>query len=141
MHRYPASTKRNFIACPRTGATTRRRRGQALVECIVAIFLLAVTALTTAASVRGTLALTDDATLVSRAQALATTRVERTLVGSCAHSASGSDVAPRVKLLWQQRGASRLTQTHLALTLVRAPIAFAASAPVHFELAAGGVCP
>lgn len=119
----------------------RSRNGRALVECIVAIFLLAITALTMAASVRGTLALTDDATLVAHAQALATTRVERVLVGDCAQSASGSDVAPRVDVLWEQRGARRFSQTHLALTLVRAPIAFSANVPFHFAIDAGGVCP
>lgn len=139
MNYHRAPLQRNQAA--RTHVTSSHRRGRALVECIVAIFLLAITALTMAASVRGTLALTDDATLVARAQALATTRVERALMGNCAQSASGSDVAPRVNLSWQQRGARRFSETHLALTLVRAPIAFLANAPFQFAIDAGGVCP
>ncbi|MEO7997960.1 MAG: hypothetical protein ABI852_10975 [Gemmatimonadaceae bacterium] len=117
------------------------RDGRALVECIVAIFLLSVTALSMAATVRGTLALADDAALVTRAQSLATTRVEDALTVSCATGASGTDHAPRIDALWVQSGSPRSSQLHLDLTLQRSPIAFAGSASMLFGIEAGGVCP
>lgn len=117
------------------------RDGRALVECIVAIFLLAMTALSMAATVRGTLALADDASLVTHAQSLATTRVEDALTVPCATGASGTDQATRINALWVQNGSARNTQLHLDLTLDRSPIAFAGSASMVFGIEAGGVCP
>ena len=116
------------------------RRGRALVECIVAVFLLAITALSMSATVRGTLSLMDDATLVTRAQSLATSRVEDAMAMPCGTGATGTDQMPRLNLLWQQAGATRSTQLHIGLTLDRSPIAFA-NTPVEFALEAGGICP
>lgn len=118
----------------------RRRHGRALVECIVAMILLAITALSMSATVRGTLSLVDDATLVTRAQAMATTRVEDTMARPCGTSATGTDQTPRVQVLWQQSGSSRSTNLRLNLAMARSPIAFA-STPIAFDIEAGGVCP
>lgn len=117
------------------------RDGRALVECIVAIFLLSITALSMAATVRGTLALADDAELVTHAQSLATTRVEDALTVPCATGASGTDQLPRINALWVQNGSARNTQLHLDLTLDRSPIAFPGSAGMLFGIEAGGICP
>lgn len=116
------------------------RRGRALVECIVAMFLVAVTALSMAATVRGTLSLADDATLVARAQAMATTRVEDVMTLPCGPGATGTDQLPRLSVLWQRGGSARSTQLHLDLTLDRSPIAFT-NAPMQFGIEAGGICP
>ena len=116
------------------------RCGRALVECIVAILLLAITALSMSATVRGTLSLMDDATLVTHAQSLATSRVEDAMATPCGTNATGTDHIPRLNLLWQQSGAARSTQLRIGLTLERSPIAFA-NTPAEFALEAGGICP
>ena len=61
---------------PRNSANKTRppRSGRALIECIVSALLLSVTMFALVESTRGTLALADDAALITRAQALATTR-------------------------------------------------------------------
>ncbi|MEO7359823.1 MAG: hypothetical protein ABI120_05805 [Gemmatimonadaceae bacterium] len=106
----------------------------------MAMFLLAVTALSMAATVRSTLSLADDALLVSHAQSMATTRVENALALPCGTDATGADRLPRMNLLWQQRGTARNTQLRLDVMLDRSPIAFG-SAPVQFAVEAGGICP
>lgn len=117
------------------------RDGRALVECVVAMFLLAVVALATAASTRSTLALADDSALVTRAQALAVTRAEDALTTPCATSGSGLDQLPRVNMLWQQSGSGATTLVHLDLNLDRSPIAVAGNATMQLSVEAGGVCP
>lgn len=117
------------------------RRGRALVECIVAIFLLSITALSMAATVRGTLALADDAALVADAQSVATTRVEDALTSPCTTSGTGNDVFARVNGDWVQSGSARIAQLHLDLTLDRSPINFPGSAQMLFGIEAGGICP
>ena len=104
------------------------------------MFLLAVTALSTAATVRGTLSLADDAILVGHAQSMATTRVENAMALPCGTAATGTDRLPRISMLWQQVGSARSTQVKLAVTLDRSPIAFATAA-VQFAVDAGGICP
>lgn len=111
-----------------------------MVECIVAMFLLAVTALSMAATVQGTLSLADDASLVTHAQSMATTRVEDAMSTACGTGASGNDQRPRMNVVWQQSGNARSTQLHLDLILDRSPIAFA-RAPMQFAIDAGGICP
>lgn len=122
-------------------AWRRRRSGRVLIECIVAIFLLAISTLSIGATTRGALAMSDDASLVSDAQALSTTRVEDALVAPCATSVSGSDQWSRVNSVWMQSGSAHITQLHLDLTLGRSPIAFAGNASTVFGIEAGGVCP
>jgi Tfp pilus assembly protein PilV len=119
----------------------RTREGRALVECLVAALLLSVTTLALAATARGTLALSDDAQLITRAQALATTRVENAVGNGCALGASGNDAVPRVALFWQQSGAATTSQLHMDLTLDRTPIAFNAATPMQFAIEGGIVCP
>ena len=104
------------------------------------MFLLAVTALSLTATVRGTLSLADDALLVARAQSLATTRVENAMARPCGTDAAGSDRWPRLQVMWRQGGSTHSTQLRLDVTLDRSPIAFA-SAPVRVAVDAGGVCP
>lgn len=122
------------------GVCPRARRGRVLIECIVAIFLLAATALSLAATARGTLSLADDAILVSHAQAMTTTRVENAMAAPCGTYATGTDWLPRLSVLWQQSGNARNTRLRLGVTLERSPIAFA-STPVQFTVEAGGICP
>ncbi len=131
-------TQRRSLAT-RTKQNTARH-GRALVECIVAMFLLAITALSMTATVRGTLSLVGDATLVARAQALATTRVEDVMALPCGANASGTDQTPRLTLLWQQAGSTRSTRLHIDLTLDRSPIAFA-NTSLQYGIDAGGICP
>ncbi|MEP6835344.1 MAG: hypothetical protein ABJB74_18310 [Gemmatimonas sp.] len=116
------------------------RSGRALVECIVAMFLLAVTALSMVATAHGTLSLADDAMLVAHAQSMATSRVEDAMALPCGTSVSGTDQLPRMTGLWQQSGGARSTELHLDMTLDRSPIALA-SAPIQFGIQAGGICP
>jgi len=104
------------------------------------MFLLAVTALSMAATVRSTLSLADDALLVAHAQSMATTRVESALTLPCGTAATGTDRLPRMNLLWQQSGTARNTQLQLDVSVDRSPIAFA-GAPVQFAVDAGGICP
>ena len=136
--------RRTANHCPRVGwargVCPRARHGRALVECIVAIFLLAATALSLAATARGTLSLADDAILVSHAQAMTTTRVENAMAAPCGTYAIGTDWLPRLSVLWQQSGNARNTRLRLGVTLERSPIAFA-STPVQFTVEAGGICP
>jgi hypothetical protein len=124
-----------------TRPTHRLRNGRALVECLVSIFLLAITSLSVAATTRSTLALADDSALVTDAQAMVTTRVEDALTFPCATSGSGVDQLPRMNLQWQQSGAAQNAQLQIDLTLDRSPIAVGAGAPIQSVLAAGGVCP
>ena len=135
---------RTRVGCARVGCSlvdcTSARRGRVLIECIVAIFLLAATALSLAATVRGTLSLADDAILVAHAQAMTTTRVENAMAMPCGTHATGTDWLPRMSVLWQQSGSARNTSLRLNVTLDRSPIAFA-SAPVQFAVEAGGICP
>ena len=104
------------------------------------MFLLAVTALSLTATVRGTLSLADDAMLVAHAQAMVTSRVENAMARPCGTEAAGTDRLPRMNVWWQQSGSTRNTQLRLDVTLDRSPIAFA-SAPVQFAVDAGGICP
>ncbi len=104
------------------------------------MFLISITALSLAATVRGTLALADDATLVAHAQSMATTRVEDAMAMPCGAGASGTDQLPRMSVLWQQRGSARTTSLHLDVQLDRSPIAFS-SLPIQFAVEAGGICP
>lgn len=104
------------------------------------MFLLAVSALSMGATVRGTLSLADDAALVARAQALATTRVEDALGKPCSAGGAGTDLQPRLNVLWQQGGSARITQLHLDLELTRSPVSFN-SLPMAFAIEGGGVCP
>jgi Tfp pilus assembly protein PilV len=119
----------------------RARAGRALVECIVAALLLAITALALATSTRGTLALADDAQLVTRAQALATTRAELAMRAGCTVHATGTDNTPRVTVRWHTTHAANTAESQLDLALERSPIAFDNSAPIALAIYAGMVCP
>ncbi|MBC8088550.1 MAG: hypothetical protein H7Z40_14895 [Phycisphaerae bacterium] len=122
-------------------APGRARAGRALVECVVSMFLLAIVALATLANTRGTLALADDAALVTHAQALAVTRAEDALTRPCATTASGLDQLPRMNFVWQQSASGSGTLLGGDLTLDRSPIALAGNASMLLSLVAGGVCP
>ena len=127
---------------PRRGQLKRAqlRPGRALVECIVAALLLSVTGLSLAATARGTLAQADDSQLISRAQALTTTRVEGALSNNCTLAANGNDVAPRIDVLWRQSAGARSTALHADVTLKRSPIGFATNSDILMSVEAGGVC-
>jgi len=105
------------------------------------MFLLAVVALAMAANTRGTLALADDAALVTHAQALAVTRAEDALTVPCATAGSGIDQLPRMNLVWQQRASGSGSLFHADLTLDRTPIALTGNASLLLSIDAGGVCP
>lgn len=124
------------------GNAARQRRGRALVECIVAALLLAITGVTFAATARGTLAQADDAALLSRAQALTTTRIEDLLMLKCAATVNGTDAVPRVGVSWWQTAGpgARSTQLHAEVTLTRSPIVLGAGASTLLSVEAGGVC-
>ena len=119
----------------------RPRDGRALVECIVAIFLLATVSLASAVTTNGSLALADDSQLVARAQALAVSRVEDALTSPCATSGSGTDQLPRVNVLWQQSGAAASTSVQLDISVSRSPIAINGLSFMQLALMGGGVCP
>ncbi|MEP6765590.1 MAG: hypothetical protein ABJB66_14845 [Gemmatimonadaceae bacterium] len=124
----------------RVSSRRKSRGGRALVECIVAALLLSVTGLSLAATARGTLAEADDSQLISRGQALTTTRVEDALSNNCTLAASGSDVAPRIDVLWRQSAGARSTTLHADVTLNRSPIGFASNTDMLMSIEAGGVC-
>lgn len=92
------------------------------------------------ATARSTLATADDASLVARAQATVTTRIEDALALPCGVAGNGSVTGTRIDVLWQQSGAARSTGMHLEAELRRSPIAGPAPA-MTFAVDAGGVCP
>lgn len=136
-HKRAASCKQ-----PRRGQPRRAelRAGRALVECIVAALLLSVTGLSLAATARGTLAQADDSQLISRAQALTTTRVEDALSNNCTLAANGIDAAPRIDVSWRQSAGARSLALHADVTLNRSPIGFATNSDILMSVEAGGVC-
>jgi Tfp pilus assembly protein PilV len=131
----------NIERCTSIKTHSGPRCGRALVECIVAALLLSVTMLALVATTRGTLALSDDSQLITRAQSLATTRVEDNYARGCASGESGSDALPRVELLWSRSNSGAVSTAHIDATLSRSPIAFAGTTPMQFTIEAGSVCP
>ena len=102
----------------------RRRHGSALVECLVAMLLLASGALALAAGTRATALLADDAILVARAQALSTTSAERTWLTPCfARDGPSTTTLPRVQLITTARSDSGLRVAQLVAKLSFTPFA------------------
>ena len=73
------------------------RPGRLLIECLIALVLLAVSGLTLTASTRAIASLADDAILVAHAQFIATSRAELTLAQPCDSTALTNTLfSPRI---------------------------------------------
>ena len=103
---------------------TTPRVGRALVECLVAALVLSVAALALTAAVQSSATLTDDATLVARAQAAAGAAAERGLLRACdTASHRSSIVGVRIAGDVQDAGVATLQSRVVHITLKPSPFA------------------
>jgi hypothetical protein len=108
----------------RTRPTHRDARdGRVLIECLLALTLLAVAATTLSAGTRALATLADDALLVARAHSAIHSAAERALAVACAQSAgemSTLNAGPRVvaqqRTSWQSTALTRIVSAQLAPT-------------------------
>lgn len=123
MHYVDVPTLTALVITSRPRATTPRA-GRALVECLVAALLLSVAALALTAVVQSSATLTDDATLVARAQAAAGSAAERGLLHVCDTASHRSTiVGVRIAGDVQDVGAATLQSRVVRMTLEPSPFA------------------
>ncbi len=104
--------------------STTPRVGRALVECLVAALLLSVAALALTAVVQSSATLTDDATLVARAQAAAGAAAERGLLHVCDTASHRSTiVGVRIAGDVHDVGVAKLQSRVVHITLTPSPFA------------------
>jgi len=125
---------------PRTPRQYRPRHGRLLIECLIALVLLAVSGLTLTASTRAIASLADDAILVAHAQFIATSRAEQSLAQPC-------NSAPLINTLHAPRIATAATDAKIGALNSRFVDAALAPPPLsirdtqHLALSTARSCP
>ena len=125
---------------PRPPRSITRRHGRLLIECLIALVLLAVSTLTLTASTRAIASLADDAILVAHAQFITASRAENTLAQPC-------DSAPLINTLLAPRITTSATDARLGALNSRLVDATLAPPPLsirdtqHLSLSTARSCP
>lgn len=118
----------------------QRRAGRALVECMVAMLMLAISALALSTAARAAASLADDALLMARAQSLAASAADRALVAPCDSTSTSSFLhAPRIEIALADRSTSSLRIRTVNARLQPSP--FAQRDSQRLALSTGRVCP
>lgn len=102
----------------------RAKRGRMLVECLVAMLLLAVTGQLVVALAQGIARSADSARLTNTAWAMATVAIESKIAAECSGSGpSGDQSRPRVTLTSTERAAGSVRESDISVRLARSPLA------------------
>lgn len=102
----------------------RARRGRLLVECLVAMLLLDVSALVVVALARSASASTRTAQLTADSWALASQGIEAAVAAPCTTGvASGVDVRPSVVVRWTDHPLSGWRERDVQVALLPSPLA------------------
>lgn len=118
----------------------QRRAGRALVECMVAMLMLAIGALALSTAAQAAASLADDAMLVARAQSIAASAADRMLVAPCDSTSGASFIhAPRIEIALADRSTSSLRIRTINARLQPSP--FAKRDTQRLALSTGRVCP
>ena len=121
-------------------SSSHLRHGRLLVECLLALVLLAVAGLTVTASTRAIASLADDAILVAHAQFIVTSRAELSLSQPCSS-------APLINTLLAPRISTSATDARLDALNSRFVDAALAPPPLslrdtqHLSLSTAKSCP
>ncbi len=129
---------------PRNSRNSRNSRlsrpGRLLVECLIALVLLAVSGLTLTASTRAIASLADDAILVAHAQSIATSRAEHTLAQPCDSTALTNTLfSPRISTSATDARLGPLNSRFVDAALAPAPLSIRDTQ--HLSLSTARSCP
>lgn len=125
---------------PRPPRPPSPRHGRLLIECLIALVLLAVSGLTLTASTRAIASLADDAILVAHAQSISTSRAEHTLAQPCDSAALTNTLfAPRIATATTDTRLGALNSRFVDATLAPPPLSIRDTQ--HLALSTARSCP